>query len=147
MTLIFFIPYCNREENGVRRVRAIVKIKSRIKLDEMNQKYLPCASCLNRLSGSNYKDAQHVDIRVLSEDVGFSMMLEMSMIPPVGRRSLKKQSFNINEKKMKKKYDREITFRWPMANLCNKWFQRDFLKTDRWPKSCCSHPACDYRQR
>ncbi len=38
------------------------------------------------------------------------------------------------------------TFRCPMTNLCTKWFHREVLNTDRWPKSCCNHPACDYRQ-
>lgn len=52
------------------------------------------APCLHRLSGSEDKVVQHVDVGVLAEDVGFSVMLEMTMIPPVGRSSLDKHSFN-----------------------------------------------------
>lgn len=65
-------------------------------------KYLLCATCLHWLGGSNYKDAQHVDIRVLSEDVGFGVMLEMAMIPPIGRSPLRKPSFNIYVENVRK---------------------------------------------
>lgn len=109
-----------------------------------------CATCLHWLSGSQHKGMQHVDIRVLSEDVGLSVMLEMTVIPPVCRGSLKKSTiFSIRVEFSEKNIWSGIlvTFKWPMINLCTMWFQRDFLKTDRWPKSCCSHPACDFRRR
>lgn len=32
---------------------------------------------------------QHVDIRILVEDVGLGMVLEVTMIPPVGRGALR----------------------------------------------------------
>lgn len=56
---------------------------------------------------------QHVDIRVLAEDVGFSVMLEMPMIPPVGRGSLRKQRFNIRVKLSERNYRSriQITFK------------------------------------
>lgn len=34
-----------------------------------------------------------------------------------------------------------------MTNLCRRWFHLDFLKTERWPKSCCNQPACDYGKK
>lgn len=34
-----------------------------------------------------------------------------------------------------------LTFRWPITNLCTKWFHLDSLKTERCPKSCWSQPA------
>ena len=61
-------------------------------------------TCLHWLSFSNYEDVQHVDIRVLTEDVGFSVMLEMPVIPPVGRRSLKKQPL-MSVQNFRNKYD------------------------------------------
>lgn len=70
-------------------------------------KYQFCATCLHWLSVSNYEDVQHVDIRVLSEDVGFSVMLEMPMVPPVGGGSLREQRFNICVTFPEKKYTTE----------------------------------------
>lgn len=49
--------------------------------------------------------------------------------------------------KSKSKRRWSVAFKWPMINFCSKWFQWEFGKTDRWPKSCCSHPAWDWRRQ
>lgn len=56
----------------------------------VNHKQHLCATRLHRLFVSKHEQVQHVNVRVLEDDVGFSVVLEMSVIPPVGRGPLRK---------------------------------------------------------
>lgn len=46
------------------------------------------SSYLNGLPLAQDKHVQHVHVWILVEDVGFGMMLEVAMVPPVGRGTL-----------------------------------------------------------
>lgn len=43
--------------------------------------------------------------------------------------------------------DQSLTIKWHMTNLCSKWFHFVFLKTERCPKSCCSHEAWTWKRK
>lgn len=103
----------------------------------------------HRLRVTKYEHVQHVDVGVFFKNVGLCMMLEMSMVPPVGRSSLRRKGNLLRFVGLKSKSKRRwsVAFKWPMINFCSKWFQWEFGKTDRWPKSCCSHPAWDWRRQ
>lgn len=93
---------------------------------------------------SQEEDGSHSYIRVFVEDVGLGMVLEVAEVPPVGREALEKTGISAGRARPTLTLLAicrvpHLTFSCPITNCCATWFQRDFLKMEAWPRSCCRH--------
>lgn len=68
---------------------------------------------LHRLDVSQYQCFKHVDVGVLADHIGFSMMLKVSMVPPVCRGPL----FYLQHKNKNIHFSKILN-----KNVCNQHF-------------------------